>query len=361
VDGNIGYQSPGRIPVRGRGDGRWPAPGWDRAYDWTGTIPFAALPTVANPTEGLIVTANQAVVGPQYPHLLTHDWSYGYRSQRILELLQARLADGKVGIEDIRRIQFDNHNGFAPTLVPVLLAAPADARVGAARDLLRDWDFQQPAETPPRTSAAAALYNATWSHLLRRTFDELPPDRMPDGGDRWWEVVRPLLAEPRSPWWDVAGTPAVEDLSATVALALADAVAELTAAQGADPNGWRWGRMHTLELVNATFGASGIAPIEWLFNRGPASTSGGDAIVNATGWSADEGYAVDAVPSMRMIVDMSNLDGSRWIQLTGNSGHAFHDNYDDQFELWRTGGNLPMRWERRTIEAEATHTLVLRP
>jgi penicillin G amidase len=361
VDGNIGYQSPGRIPLRGRGDGRWPVPGWDRAYDWTGYIPFAALPTVANPAEGLIVTANQAVVGPPYANLLTHDWSYGYRSQRILELLQTRTAAGKVGIEDIRRLQFDNRNGFAPTLVPVLLAASADARVSAARELLRNWDFQQPAESPPRVAAAAALYNATWSHLLRRTFDELPADRMPDGGDRWWEVVRPLLAEPRSPWWDVAATPSVEDMPATVSLALADAVAELSERQGADPAGWRWGRMHTLELVNATFGTSGIAPVEWLFNRGPAGTSGGDAIVNATGWSADEGYEVDAVPSMRMIVDMSNLDGSRWIQLTGNSGHAFHDNYDDQFELWRTGGNLPMRWDRGTIEAEAAHTLTLSP
>ena len=151
------------------------------------------------------------------------------------------------------------------------------------------------------------------------------------------------------------------DMSATVSLALADAVAELTAAQGDDPAGWRWGRLHTLELVNATFGRSGIAPVEWLFNRGPAGTSGGDAIVNATGWSADEGYEVDAVPSMRMIVDMSNLDASRWIQLTGNSGHAFHDNYDDQFELWRTGGNIPMRWERATIEAAAVHTLTLSP
>ena len=361
VDGNIGYQSPGRIPIRGRGDGRWPVPGWDRSYDWAGYIPFASLPNVYNPAEGFIVTANQAVVGPRYAHLLTHDWSYGYRSQRILDLLRERMSAGKVGVEDIRRLQFDNHNGFAPTLVPALLAVPAQAPVDGARDLLRDWDFQQPAESPPLSSAAAAFYNATWRHLLMRTFDELPTDRMPGGDDRWWEVVRVLLSEPRSPWWDSRGTPATEDMNATLGAAMADAVAELTQRQGADPTGWRWGRMHTLELRNATFGESGIGPIEWLFNRGPAGTSGGDAIVNATGWSANKGYQVDAVPSMRMIVDMSNLDESRWIQLTGNSGHAFHDNYDDQFDLWRVGANLPMRWERRTIEAEARHTLTLRP
>jgi penicillin G amidase len=362
VHGNIGYQSPGRIPVRGKGDGRWPVPGWDPAYDWTGYIPFAELPTVYNPAEGFVVTANQAVVGQHYPHLLTHDWSYGYRSQRIIERIRELTAAGKVGVEDIRRLQFDNRNGFAPTLVPVLLAAPAaDTRVKAAQDLLRGWDFQQPADSPERASAAAAFYNVTWSNLLKRTFDELPADRMPDGNDRWWEVVRSLLGQPLSSWWDVRSTPEVEEVYATVGLAMADAVAELTERQGGDPTGWRWGGLHTLELVNATFGQSGIAAVEWLFNRGPAGTSGGDAIVNATGWSADEGYEVDAVPSMRMIVDMSNLDESRWIQLTGNSGHAFHDNYSDQFEFWRVGANLPMRWERPTIEAEATSTLTLRP
>ena len=243
-------------------------PGWDRSYDWAGYIPFASLPNVYNPAEGFIVTANQAVVGPRYAHLLTHDWSYGYRSQRILELLRERMSAGKVGIEDIRRLQFDNRNGFAPTLVPALLAVSVDERVRAARDLLRDWDFQQPAESPPLDSAAAAFYNATWRHLLMRTFDELPADRMPGGDDRWWEVVQALLTEPRSPWWDSPGTPATEDMNATLAAAMADAVAELTQAQGSDPQAWRWGRMHTLELRNATFGESGIAPIEWLFNRG---------------------------------------------------------------------------------------------
>jgi penicillin amidase len=142
---------------------------------------------------------------------------------------------------------------------------------------------------------------------------------------------------------------------------LADAVTELESRQGDDPAGWRWGDLHTLTLTNATFGSSGIAPIEWLFNRGPADTSGGDATVNATSWDPRLGYHVRWLPSMRMIVDLSNLDGSRWIQLTGNSGHAFHPNYDDQFPLWRVGQDLPMHWNRNSIERAATHTLTLHP
>ena len=145
-------------PDPGRGDGRWPVPGWDRSYDWAGYIPFASLPNVYNPAEGFIVTANQAVVGPRYAHLLTHDWSYGYRSQRILELLRERMSAGKVGVEDIRRLQFDNRNGFAPTLVPPCSRFPStngSARPGiscatgtsSSRPSRRRWTPRPPRST----------------------------------------------------------------------------------------------------------------------------------------------------------------------------------------------------------------------
>jgi penicillin amidase len=367
VDGNIGYQSPGRVPVRGKGDGRWPAPGWDAAYDWRGFLPFAELPTVFNPAEGYVVTANQAVIkqaadGGAYPHRLTQDWSYGYRSQRIFELLAERTAGGrKLTAEDMRQLHFDNRNGFAPTLVPALLAAPAEGDVARARELLRGWDFQQPASSPAPSAAAAAFYNATWRHLLLRTFDELPDDRRAGGGDRWFEVVRGLLSQPTSPWWDDRTTGATENRDAMLAAAMRDAVEELSDRLGDDPADWRWGDLHQLAARNASFGKSGVGPIEWLFNPDPVAASGGDDIVNATGWDAAEGYDVDAVPSMRMIVDLADLDASRWVQLTGQSGHAFSPHYMDQLELWRTGANLPMRWNPDTIRREAAETLTLVP
>ncbi|MGZ8803921.1 MAG: penicillin acylase family protein, partial [Microbacterium sp.] len=62
VDGNIGYQTPGSLPIRGAGDGFMPQPGWDSAYAWQGYIPFEELPTSYNPPEGYIVTANNAIV-----------------------------------------------------------------------------------------------------------------------------------------------------------------------------------------------------------------------------------------------------------------------------------------------------------
>jgi penicillin amidase len=251
-------------------------------------------------------------------------------------------------------------------LVPALLAAPLGASatnttVAKARDLLKDWDFQEPAVSPARTSAAAAFYNATWRHLLLRIFDELPAAHKPGGDDRWWEVVRSLLATPTSPWWDDKTTKTTESMNDILTAAMNDAVAELTHRLGDNPADWRWGDLHTLTLRNEAFGQSGIAPVEWLFNRGPVPAAGGGAIVNATSWSSDTGYEVNFVPSMRMIVDMSDLDGSRWVQLSGNSGHAYHANYTDQLELWRTGQNTPMRWDRPSIVATAKHTLTIEP
>ena len=370
VDGNIGYQSPGRIPVRGKGDGRWMAPGWDSAYDWTGVVPAAELPSVLNPPAGVLVTANQAVIGPQYEHRLTDDWSYGYRSQRIADLLAQAIgrpsAPSPVSIADVGRIQFDSHNEMAATLVPTIRQVPLTGRAIRAQALLTGWDYQQPADgrrgtQQAHSSAAAAYYNAFWRHLLRRTFDELPDDHRPDGDDRWFEVILALVNDGTSVWWDDVSTPQTENALDVVRGALTAASDELFRDQGGDPAAWRWGRMHTLTLENPTFGQSGIGPIEWLFNHGPNGVPGGSGIVNANGWNASgDDYSVTAVPSMRMIVDLSNLDGSQWIQLTGNSGHAFHPNYRDQFDLWRVGEYLPMRWERATIVREAAETLTLK-
>jgi penicillin amidase len=357
VNGTIGYQSPGRVPVRGKGDGKWPNPGWDSAYDWTGYVPFDELPSVRNPASGVIVTANNAVTGPQYPRFLTDDWSYGYRSQRITDMIAAA---GPISLDDVQKMQFDNRNNLAPAIVPALLRVSLSGTPATAQALLRDWDFQQDAGSAP-----AAYFNAVWRHLLADVFDELPDGRpdghKPDGGDRWFEVMRALLANPTSAWWDDKRTTAVESQADILGRALRDAASELTERLGDKPSAWRWGALHTLTLRNQTFGKSGIGAVEWLFNASAVETSGGTDAVNATGWDASVGYEVNAVPSMRMIVDLGNLDGSRWVNLTGVSGHAFSDHYTDQLELWRTGRMLPMRWSRDTIQREAHDTQRLRP
>ena len=130
---------------------------------------------------------------------------------------------------------------------------------------------------------------------------------------------------------------------------------------GDDPEAWRWGRLHTLSLTNPSFGESGIAPIEWLFNRGPYEVGGGSDIVNAIGWDASVGYEVNWVPSLRMVVDLDDLDASTWVNLTGASGHAFHPHYDDQARLWQRGETRTWPFTIDAVRAAADESLQLRP
>ncbi len=354
VEGNIGYQTPGDIPIREGGDGRWPVPGWVAGHEWRGRVPFDALPRAFNPPSGYVATANQQVIGPGYPYMLTTDWDYGYRGQRIADLIAGARKPLDVGA--VERAQFDSRNGNAATLAPRLLAVDVPARVRKAQELLGDWDHSQPANSAP-----AAFFNATWRHLLARTFDEIPDDLAPDGGARWFEVVRGLLDDPDAAWWDDQSTPDTERRDDILRAAMVDAERELSGAFGSAPSGWRWGDLHTLTIRNQSLGRSGVAPIEWMFNRGPYPAAGGDSVVNATGWTAPDGYQVDWVPSMRMVVDLADLDRSRWVNLTGASGHAFHRYYADQTGMWQHGESTPMRWDRETIERDARHQMTLRP
>jgi penicillin amidase len=357
-DGNIGYQAPGLIPIRKPGHrGDYPAPGWDRSYDWEDRfVPFEELPTVLNPEEGFIATANQAPVDRSYPRYLGSAWSYGYRSQRIVDLLENR---GPLGVADMARMQLDTRNGFAPTLVPYLLEVdPGSPYYREGQRLLRDWDFTQPPE-----SAAAAYFNAVWRNLLELTFtDQLPESVEVDGGDRWFEVVTRLLEEPTDPWWDDVDTEDVrEGRDDMLRQALQEARDELVRLQSRSVDGWTWGHQHTLTLENQTIGQSDLGLVARLVNRGPWQLGGGSGIVNAIGWNAAEGYDVDWVPSMRMVVSMADLDSSTWVNLTGASGHAFSDHYTDQTELWADGETRPWAFTRPAVEAAAVHTLRLTP
>ncbi len=136
---------------------------------------------------------------------------------------------------------------------------------------------------------------------------------------------------------------------------------EMTQRQARNPELWSWGHLHRLDLVHATLGTSGIAPVEWLVNRGGWPVGGAGAGVNATAWDARAGYAVSAAPSMRMVVDVANLDRSRWVNFTGVSGHPFSDHYTDQTDLFVAGQTLPWAFSPEAVAAAGVDTLTLVP
>ncbi|MGW8374504.1 penicillin acylase family protein [Streptomyces sp. ODS28] len=403
TDGNIGYQAPGRIPVRGDGyDGRYPAPGWDPRARWKGWIPQGALPWEYNPKRGYIVTANQAVVDQRkYPYELTKDWGYGARSQRINDLIQSKITDGgKISMGDMQSMQMDNSSEIAKLLVPYLLKINVkDPYVREAQQLLQGWDYTQESDSAP-----AAYFNAVWRNLLKLSFgDKLPKElrvkgdclmvapsddsgpvddldgnerlvrecgkrpagqAQPDGGDRWFEVVRKLVKDPDNDWWKTKGTlhqPGDKNRDQLLGHAMKDARWELTSKLGKDIDTWSWGRLHRLMLKNQTLGTSGPGFVQWLLNRGPWDLGGGEAAVNATGWNAAGGYDVVWVPSMRMVVNLENMDKSRWINLTGASGHAGSSHYTDQTDKWAKGEMLPWAFSEKAVEGSTEDKMALTP
>ncbi|MFI9831666.1 penicillin acylase family protein [Streptomyces sp. NPDC051913] len=397
---NIGYTLPGRIPTRAKGvDGSIPQPGWDSKYRWTGWIQQDELPYEYNPSRGYIVTANQAVVDQdKYPYTLTTDWGYGTRSQRITDLIQSKIDDGgKISTDDMRQMQVDNSSEIAKLLVPKLLKIDIeDKDVREAQKLLEGWDYTQDAD-----SAAAAYFNSVWRNILKLAFgNKLPkelrvegqclwvekadstgpvdeetevrecgqrdPDQaQPDGGDRWFEVVRNLMDDEKSDWWKtpagVGDRPKAENRDQLFKRAMIDARWELTAKLGKDIDTWSWGRLHRLFLKNQTLGTEGPGIIQYILNRGPWKLSGGEATVNATGWNAAGGYGVIWVPSMRMVVNLGDLDKSKWINLTGASGHAYSAHYTDQTGKWVKGELLDWSFSKDAVDKSTSDTLVLKP
>jgi penicillin amidase len=409
--GHIGYQAPGRIPVRAAGyDGTYPAPGWDPRYQWKKWIPFSAMPFEADPPRGYIVTANQAVIDQdKYPYLLTKDWGYGTRSQRINDLIESKIKDnGLISMEDMGEMQGDNSSEIAKLLVPYLLKIDIkndkDDYVRNAQKLLEGWDYNQDSDSAP-----AAYFNAVWRNILKLAFGnklpkELRPEgqcltvpatdqsgpvddlngksklvrecgkraadqAQPDGGDRWFEVVRSMLKDENNEWWTTSPTAFYDKDSGRphttrdelFAEALKDARYELTAKLGKNIDTWSWGRLHKLELRNQTLGTGGPAVVRWMLNRGPWLLGGGEAAVNATGWNAAGGYDVVWVPSMRMVVSLDDFDKSRWINLTGASGHAYSAHYSDQTAKWAKGELLPWVFTQQPVDAATEDTLALTP
>ncbi|MFD0348912.1 penicillin acylase family protein [Kitasatospora aburaviensis] len=396
---NIGYQAPGLVPVRAKGDGTYPAAGWDSASEWKAFVPFTAMPFSFNPPSGYIVTANQAVVDPSYKYVLTKDWEYGTRAKEISDQIDARLKNnGRISPDDMQEMQLDNTSILARTLVPLLLKVQIDdPYVREAQDLLKDWNYHQDAD-----SAAAAFYNGVWRQLLSLSFgqkfpadlrakdncllvrqqaDPTKPDSstqivtecgtrdpgkaQPDGGDRWTEVVRQQLEKPDSSWWTYIDSQHKEQkgLDNLLAEAMKNARQDLTSLLSKDVSTWSWGRLHKLTLREQTMGtdessiASGV--VHKLLNRGPYRLSGGSAAVDAAGWNAAAGYEVDWIPSMRMVVDMSDLDASRWVNVGGASGHAFHPNYNDQTDLWLKGKLLTWAYSPDAVEKATKNKLIL--
>ena len=347
VEGHIGYHAAGVVPIRKSGDGSVPYDGSNDAGEWTSYVPVAKLPTVFDPPSGIIVTANQRIVGTDYPYFLTHSWAQPYRARRIYDLLSEK---PKLSSEDFRRIIGDVYAiaGVTFTREAVKLLRPklipADEKLKATLDAFEQWDGRVNAESTVAPIASqmrlvfrskiltAALgsvlfRNYQWSNFdttLDRVLKEQPAAWLPKEFSSYADLLR-----------------ACHD----------DAISNLTNNLGADQTKWTWGEMAKARFPHPL----GPAPlIGAQFTVPPFPQNGTGGLIGAT-------VNVGASVSMRLIADPSDWDKTQQGIALGESGLPKSPHWSDQLADWRAVTPRAFPFTAATVLKAAKETLVLEP
>ena len=364
TDGNIAYSFPGKVPIRAKGDGRLPVPGWTGEYEWAGYVPFEELPHLYNPSPGYIASANNRVVGDDYRYFLGYDYCLGDRAQRIVELIEARpLSD----VAQCRRMQFDLVSPTAQVVSGYLAQLPVeDPELRAVVGLMKDWDGEMAAESP-----AAAVIEV----FVRRMIALITAHRLGDAavcyagkgptpvltdrsmlGHRSREWLQSILAQPDSHWFNLG---CGENRDDCVRLALRETVDFLKAELGPKIDDWAWGRLHTLTYAHVL---GQVPALGQALNLGPYPMGGNADTLWATGTNLHDLASEGVIgPAYRMIVDLGDLRNSLGLLGPGQSGQLGSKHYDDQVEAWFTGDYHPMLYSREDVERGAEARLVLEP
>ncbi len=359
--GNIGYYCVGSIPIRRKGNGSIPQPGWNRDFEWMTLIPFEQLPHAFNPANGLIVTANNKVDDDSYPHFISTYWEPSYRAQRINELLVKK---NRLSINDFKIIQYDQFSKHAQFLMPTILKVLPEFKQDNqfktyVCHCLKTWDLNMSAE-----SVAPTIFEIFLTRFFKNIFqDEL--------GDKLFHdflelpsipirVTDNLITKETSDWFDNIETPEIkETLSDIILSSLAETIEYLRSNFGETVYNWRWGKIHTVTFEHLLGNKS---PLDRMFNIGPFPLGGSyNTINNATSLISQDDFRTFSGPSMRQIVDLSNRNNSLSVITTGQSGHPLSKHFKDQTPLWLNGAYHKAVTDSTEICSSDFDLLILKP
>ncbi len=363
AEGNVGHQTIGLVPVRARGEGLVPAPGWSGEWEWIGTVPFDGLPSRFNPEDGLWATANHDISGG-CSYFLGREYDTPARFRRIRDVLESKERHSAV---DFSALQADEVSlparGIARALVEHLRGS--DWLQARALDELARWDGRVGAD-----STAAAIYEVFMDELRRRLDAELPADLAPllagEGPHPMLGAITALfrrralrLERAVQRWAAGDGDDSVDSRPGgeEVPRAFSAAVEHLQRTFGSDPDAWRWGRLHTITFHHAL---STRKPLNLLFDIGPFPR-GGDLETVRGGGATPTGFEDGILSGYRLIADCADWDASLSCIPTGQSGHRGSPHYADQVADWRRVAYHPLAFSRPAILRHARHTLKMTP
>lgn len=360
VDGNIGYQAAGKIPIRASGDGSLPENGGDNAHEWAGYIPFEKMPSVFNPPSGIIATANSRITPDGYPYSISTEWEAPWRTARIYRVLES---GKKFSAVDMLALETDIYSEpdryFAERFVyAVDHAKNASPRAKTAAEILRQWDGRMTADSAAPTieyRARAELMRlllepklgvaTTDPHQLQTTLSWRSYSWMMNS--IWLENV--LQHQPQR--WLPATHANYDELLAAAVEAAVSLNATQRSSAPRDLNSWRWGEFNPVEIQHPIFGR--IPLLRHWSGPGLQRQLGSEFTLKAA--SRTHG------PSERMTVDLANLDQSTLNLVTGEAGTFLSPYYMDQWDAWYKGFTFPWPFSQTEVEKARAHHLVLEP
>nr|WP_284705878.1 penicillin acylase family protein [Lysinibacillus sp. OL1_EC] len=327
-DGTIAYKANGQIPIRKQGEGQLPVPGDSSDYGWEGFIPWDELPTLVNPKEGFIATANNQVIGEDYPYHITDFWAQPYRFERIKEVLEENDA---ITVDDMMALQMDQHNLYAREFLPDLLTSikekDQNGKYADIMAMLEKWDMVDAKE-----SGAPLVFHTLMIKLQEVLFkDQMPEDMygiMYGKFNITDQLLRTAYSGEKSIWIEEQG-----GIDETVYKAFELTIAQLEDQFGKNSSKWQWGDYHQLTFDHTLGSASPI--LAAYFNAKKVPIGGSKVTVQA----ADNDLAgnVDHGASWRFVVDVGDLSSAYHIVGPGQSGHVKSDWYQDQVLDWANG------------------------
>ena len=364
-DGNIGYQSPGKLPIRRDGlHGDLPIEGWLSENDWQGFVDFEELPYTLNPSSGYIITANQSVHPDQpWPNY----YARGYRAEAIERVINQYMSD-KISVDDMQAMQINNFDYSAAYVLPyVFNNVYIDSQVLTE---LKEWAISEEKFEMNIESTGAAAWAVFYKTLAEQTFEELVVfdnagneiSLQPGNSDSTSEIFRTLLKDPNHIMWDDVNTSGKENLTDILERTLS--ISDKTIVEifdSSDSDDWEWGKIHTITYPTNLLGEAGIPILTGLVNIGPVETSGSNFAINSTDWGFGDDFTIGSYPSMRMVVDLSNLDNSRTVLPSGQSGHVMSKYYDDQVDNWIENDMYQNYFSREVVELNQKDLMYLRP
>ena len=358
ASGNIGYIMGARIPIRNSSNPTLVFDGTTSANDWKGFVPASEIPSILNPAENFIASANNKTL-KNFKYHISNLWEPSSRIDRIRELLTYKQ---KHAAQDFKSYQMDINSPYARLIAPHILSAfdgikVKDKNLNVALELLEKWNFEL-----DKQSQTPSVYILTLKYLLKNIYhDEMGDDQF----NRFiflanvpYRSLLQILQKPESSWFDDINTSKRESSKEIIRKSLADALTYLEEKFGKDMAGWQWGRLHKVTFKHSFSGNFSL--LDKYINIGPYEIGGDGTTVNNTEYPFAESIEEFAMfrhdefdnvlgPSMRYIYDFANPDEYYLILTTGQSGNVMSDNYRNQTPLWLKGKYMLIRTDESSI------------